>query len=66
MSSLRPAKIVASFFQVLGGSLAEPTEQYGPSCSCEGCVEAWRRNQSPDQALPRNRIAPGLTRVELG
>jgi len=65
MSSLRPAKIVASFFQVIGGSLAEPAEHYGPSCSCEACVQAWRRNQSPDQS-PRDRVAPRLTRVELG
>jgi hypothetical protein len=63
MSSLRPAKIVESFLQVIGGSLAEPVEQYGPSCSCEGCVEAWRQNQSPERTSPRNRIAPALTRV---
>jgi hypothetical protein len=63
MSSLRPAKIVASFFQVIGGSLAEPVEHYGPSCSCEGCVEAWRRNQSSERTSPTDRITPALTRV---
>ena len=66
MSSLRPAKIVTSLFQVIGGSLADPADQSGPSCSCEGCVEAWRRNQSPERTLPRDRLGPGLTRVELG
>ena len=61
MSSLRPAKIVASMFHLIGGSLAEAAEQYGPSCSCEGCVQAWRRNQSPDRESPRDRIASRLT-----
>jgi hypothetical protein len=63
MSSLRPAKIVASFVQLIGGSLAEPAEKYGPSCSCEGCVEAWRRNQSPNLAPVRARVAMGRHRA---
>jgi hypothetical protein len=66
MSSLRPAKIVATVLHLIGGSLAETTEHYGPSCSCEGCVEAWRRNQSPERTSPRDRITPSRTRVELG
>ena len=66
MSSLRPAKIVATVLHLIGGSLAETTEHYGPSCSCEGCVEAWRRNQSPERTSPRDRMVPGLTRVVGG
>jgi hypothetical protein len=62
MSSLRPAKIVASFVQLIGGSLAEPAEQYGPSCFCAGCVEAWRRNQAPKPVPVRVGIGTGRRR----
>jgi hypothetical protein len=50
MSSLRPAKIVAALFHLIGGSLAEPAAPEGPSCSCDRCWDAWRRYQSPDVA----------------
>ena len=66
MSSLRPATIVATLFHLIGGSLAESAEPVGPACLCERCEEAWLRNQSPERASPRDRIAPGLTRVGLG
>jgi hypothetical protein len=66
MSSPRPATIVTTLFHLIGGSLAEPAERYGPSCSCESCVEAWRRNQSPDRTSPRARIGAGRIRVGPG
>jgi hypothetical protein len=66
MSSLRPAKIVASLFHAIGGSLAEPADQYGPSCSCEGCVQAWRRNQSPEQTRSRATLTLSRRRVTGG
>jgi hypothetical protein len=64
MSSLRPAKIAAALLQLIGGSLAEPEERTGPSCSCEKCDEAWQRNQKPGEPshlglVPRRRINPG-------
>lgn len=66
MSSLRPATIVATLFHLIGGSLAEAEEPSGPPCSCERCEEAWSRNQSPNRVTVRDRVASGLTRVELG
>ena len=63
MSSLRPAKIVTTLFQLIGGSLAEAAEPVGPACSCEGCMQAWRRNQSPDPVAVRARVALGVRRL---
>ena len=66
MSSLRPAKIAAALFHLIGGSLAEAQEPAGPACTCERCEEAWWRNQSPEKAAPGPRIAPGFVRVGPG
>jgi len=68
MSSLRPAKFVATLFQWLGGSLFWPETADGPTCSCHACTQAWRRNQSPKSrqapvtylALGGRRMGPGL------
>ena len=57
MSSLRPATIVTTLFQWLGGSLFWPETADGPTCSCHACVQAWRRNQSPAK---RPNPAPAL------
>ena len=66
MSSLRPAKIVAALFHLVGGSLAEPAEQYGPTCSCEACQQAWRRNQSPEPVRVRARAGMARRRLTGG
>ena len=63
MSSLRPNKIVSSFVQLIGGSLAEPAEQSGPTCSCQACVQAWRRNQSAEPIPVGARVGMGRRRV---
>lgn len=51
MSSLRPAKIAASLFRLIGGSLADPAEPSGPPCACDACEQAWWRNQ-PRTGVP--------------
>ena len=66
MSSLRPATIVTTLFHLIGGSLAEPAEPAGPPCTCERCEEAWSRNRSHERVTARDRVASGVTRVELG
>jgi len=63
MSSLRPAKIAAALFHLIGGSLAEAQEPPGPACTCERCEEAWWRNQSPEHTMPRARVGSSLSRV---
>jgi len=63
MSPLRPAKIAAALFHLIGGSLAEAQEPAGPACTCERCEEAWWRNQSPEHPTPRARVGSGLSRV---
>jgi hypothetical protein len=63
MSSLRPAKILISFVQMLGGSLFWPDEAEGPACSCQGCQEAWKRNQSAEVASPRAKMGLELRRL---
>lgn len=61
MTSLRPAKIAAALLRLIGGSLAEPDEPVGPSCSCEKCDEAWQRNQaSADRKAGRSGRRPSL------
>jgi hypothetical protein len=63
MSSLRPAKIVAAFVHLIGGSLAEPAEGDGPACTCERCQSAWHRTMSPDHLSPRAKATVGLRRM---
>ncbi len=65
MSSLRPATIVATLFQLLGGNLSSPAEPEGPGCSCEKCEQAWNRNQAPN-ASPRTHLRLGARRVDPG
>ena len=65
MSFLRPAKIFTSFVRLLGGSLFWPDEAEGPACSCQGCQEAWLRNQSRDIPTPRAKVDQDLRRMRL-
>jgi hypothetical protein len=46
MSSLRPATLIATLYQLLGGSPNSPAEPDGPGCSCEKCEQAWNRQQA--------------------
>jgi hypothetical protein len=66
MASIRPAKIAAALFQLIGGSLAEPDEAGGPPCSCERCEQAWERNQSPDRSAPRTKFSVATRRMDPG
>ena len=66
MSSLRPAKILATLFQKLGGSLSSPAEPDGPGCSCERCEQAWNRNQVLNRISVRARVGTGVRRVDPG
>jgi hypothetical protein len=66
MSSLRPATILATLFQKLGGSLSSPAEPDGPGCSCERCEQAWNRNQALNRLSVRARVGTGLRRVDPG
>jgi len=66
MSSLRPATLLATLFQMLGGSLSSPTEPDGPGCSCEKCEQAWNRNQALNRLSLRARVGTGVRRVDPG
>jgi len=66
MSSLRLAKIAATLFQLIGGSLAEPAEPAGPPCSCDRCQQAWWKNQAADEASPRAKSVAGVGRASAG
>ena len=63
MSSLRPATIVATLFQMLEEALSAPAEAPGPSCSCSRCEEAWYRNHSPNRISPRADIGMRLRKL---
>jgi hypothetical protein len=63
MSSLRPAKIVATLFQLIGGDLALPVEAGGPGCSCEQCQNAWNQSQKVNRVSPRAQVGMDLRRV---
>jgi len=66
MSSLRPAKIIATLFQLLGGDLTSPAEPDGPGCSCEKCEQAWNRSQALAAASARRHVGIGIRRVDPG
>jgi len=66
MSSLRPATILATLFQKLGGSLSSPAEPDGPGCSCEKCEQAWNRNLALKRISVRSKVGTGLRRVDPG
>jgi hypothetical protein len=66
MFSLRPAKIVASLFNLIEEGLSSPVEPDGPSCSCARCEEAWNRNHAPSLVSARSRAGAGVRRVNLG
>ena len=66
MSSLRPATIVATLFQMLEEALSAPVEADGPSCSCLKCEEAWNRNHSANRVSARAEVGLGLRRVNPG
>lgn len=66
MSSLRPATIVATLFQMLEEALSAPVEADGPSCSCLKCEEAWNRNHAPNRISARADVGLGLRKVNPG
>jgi len=66
MSSLRPATILATLFQMLGGSLSSPAEADGPGCSCEKCEQAWNRNQALNLMSRRAHVGLKSRRVDPG
>jgi hypothetical protein len=66
MSSLRPAKIVATLFQIIGGDLASPVDAGGPGCSCEQCQKAWTEAHRVNRISPRAQVAVSLRRVGPG
>jgi hypothetical protein len=63
MSPLRPAKIVATLFQLLGGDLSSPAQPDGPGCSCERCEQAWNRRKALVAASARTGVGVGVRRV---
>jgi hypothetical protein len=65
MSSLRPATLIATLYQLLGGSLSSPAEPDGPGCSCEKCEQAWNRQQTLVRNT-RTNLGRGLRRVGPG
>ena len=66
MSSLRPAKIVATLFQLVGGDLALPVDAGGPGCSCEQCQKAWTETHKVSRISPRAQVGLSLRRPDPG
>lgn len=66
MSSIRPAKIVATLFQLIGGDLALPVDAGGPGCSCEQCQNAWNQTQKVNRVSPRAQVGRSLRRTDPG
>jgi hypothetical protein len=66
MFSLRPAKIVASLFNLIEEGLSSPVEPDGPSCSCLKCEEAWNRNHVASLVSTRATVSRGFRRVNPG
>jgi len=66
MSSLRPTKVIATLFHLLGGDLTSPAEPDGPGCSCERCEQAWNRHQALNAAAERRHVGIGVRRVDPG
>ena len=66
MSSLRPARIVATLLRLIDGSLAGVDDPTGPPCSCLSCDEAWRRNQGPKVRPHRAMPATATRGLGLG
>jgi len=65
MSSLRPATLIATLYQLLGGSLSSPAVPDGPGCSCEKCEQAWNRQQALVR-ISRTSKARGMRMVDPG
>jgi hypothetical protein len=65
MSSLRPATLIATLYQLLGGSLSSPAVPDGPGCSCEKCGQAWNRQQALVR-ISRTSKARGKRMVDPG
>ncbi len=63
MSALRPATILATLFQLLGGSLSSPAEPDGPGCSCDKCEQAWNRQQVLHRISTRAPVGGRLRRL---
>jgi hypothetical protein len=66
MSSLRPAKIVATLYQLIEDALSSPAEPDGPGCSCPQCQTAWTRNQKLRAVSGRAKVGAGVRRVNPG
>jgi hypothetical protein len=65
MSSLRPATLIATLYQLLGGSPSSPAEPEGPGCSCEKCEQAWNRNLVPRRVPARSEVGVGWRRMNV-
>lgn len=63
MSSRRLAKISATLYRLIGGSLAEPTS---PPCSCDRCELAWWQTQRADQPSARAKASARFGRASAG
>ena len=65
MSSLRPATLIATLYQLLGGSLSSPAVPDGPGCSCEKCEQAWNRQQALVR-IARSTKSRGMRVIDPG
>ena len=63
MSFIRPAKVLATLFQLLGGDLALPVDAGGPGCSCEQCQKAWNQSQNAKRVSPRAQVGMSLRKI---
>jgi hypothetical protein len=64
MSSLRPAKIVATLYQLIEDALSSPAEPDGPGCSCHQCQKAWNRNQTLNRVSVRTKAGAVSRRMD--
>jgi hypothetical protein len=64
MSSLRPAKIVATLYKLLEDALSSPAQPDGPGCSCHQCQKAWKRNQTLSRVTVRANVGAVSRRMD--
>lgn len=64
MSSLRPARIVATLYQLLEDALSSPAAPDGPGCSCHECQKAWNRNQTLSRVTMRAKLGAVSRRMD--
>jgi len=62
MAALRRRKVLKTLLKLTRRSRRSDSPAIGPGCTCESCVQAWDRHQSPGlMAVSQSRrMRPGI------